>query len=147
MDNRETAVRIALILDQKKTEDIDVIDIGEKSGFADYLIIGTARNMRQLGALSHELEDKLAEDGVLVHHIEGKNDSGWVLMDYGDIIVNLLTKEQREHYQIERVWNDCMLRFCDGANVKPENLPEDEKEGTIKAFFRRLTGNFFAGKK
>ncbi|MBQ5436462.1 MAG: ribosome silencing factor [Firmicutes bacterium] len=108
MDNRDTAVRIALILDQKKTEDIDVIDIGEKSGFADYLIIGTARNMRQLGALSHELEDKLAEDGVLVHHIEGKNDSGWVLMDYGDIIVNLLTKEQREHYQIERVWNDCI---------------------------------------
>ncbi len=107
MDNRETAVRIALIMDEKKAEDIDVIDIAEKSGFADYLIIATARNMRQLGAIAGELEDKLAEDGILVHHTEGKS-SGWILMDYGDIIVNLLTPEQRSHYQLERVWNDCV---------------------------------------
>ncbi len=108
MNNKETAVRIALILDEKKAEDIDVIDIAEKSGFADYLIISTARNVRQLGSLAGELEDKLAEEGVLVHHVEGKNGSGWILMDYGDIIVNILTAEQREHYQIERVWNDCV---------------------------------------
>ena len=108
MNNRETALRTAEILDAKKARDITILDIGEKSGFADYFVIATAGSQRQMETLCEEVEEKLAEDELFVRHIEGKGGSGWILMDYGDIIVNIFTAEQREHYQIERIWNDCI---------------------------------------
>ena len=63
--------------------------------------------MRQLDSLCEYTEDKLAESDVIVEHIEGKGESGWVLMDYGDVIINLFTNEQRDKYQLERIWKDC----------------------------------------
>ena len=107
MDSKELVLFVAKVLDEKKAEDISIIDIGLKSGFADYFVLATARSLRQIDALKTELEDKLAEDGLLVRHIEGKGESGWVLMDYGDIIVNIFSEEQRNRYQIEKVWGDC----------------------------------------
>jgi ribosome silencing factor RsfS/YbeB/iojap len=108
MTNKELALFIAGEMDKRKASDIVIIDIAEKSGFADYFVIATASSLRQLSSLAVNLEDKLAEEGVIVGHIEGKGDSGWILMDYGDIIINLFTAEQREHYNIEKVWGDCI---------------------------------------
>lgn len=108
MTNKEIAYLAATLLDKKKARDITIIDIGEKSGFADYFVIATAGNLRQLSSLANNLEDGLAEESIIVHHIEGKGDSGWILMDYGDIIVNLFTEEQRDHYNIEKIWSDCI---------------------------------------
>ncbi len=108
MDNRELALFIAEFLDSRKGEDIAVIDIAEKSGFADYFVICTAASIRQMQAMSGDLEDKLAEKDVLVHHVEGKGESGWILMDFGDLIVNLFTAEQRNHYNIDKIWGDCV---------------------------------------
>ncbi len=107
MDNKALALKVAGIADGKKAQDILIIDIAEKSGFADYFILATAASYRQIDALADEIEDKLAEDGLLVKHIEGQGESGWVLMDYGDIIVNLFSEEQRSRYSIEKVWGDC----------------------------------------
>ena len=107
MNNKELAQFAAQVLDQKKAQDVLILDISLKSGFADYFVLATARSLRQIDALKTELEDKLAEDGLLVRHIEGKGESGWVLMDYGDIIVNIFSEEQRNRYQIEKVWGDC----------------------------------------
>ncbi len=107
MNNRELALKIAGILNEKKAQDISVIDISEKSGFADYFVIATAGSLRMLGALADEAVDRLAKEDVIVHHIEGKGASGWILLDFGDIIINLFTEEQRSRYQIERIWNDC----------------------------------------
>ncbi len=107
MTNKEIALFIAKEMDNRKASDILIIDIAEKSGFADYFVLASTAGLRQLSALATNLEDKLAEEGILVDHIEGKGDSGWILMDYGDIIINLFTAEQREHYNIEKVWNDC----------------------------------------
>jgi ribosome-associated protein len=108
MDNRELALFIADFLDGRKADDIAIIDIAEKSGFADYFVICTAGSIRQLQAMSADLEDKVAEKGTLVHHVEGKGESGWILMDFGDIIVNLFTSEQRDHYNIDKIWGDCV---------------------------------------
>lgn len=107
MDNKELSLLIAKTIDSKKGQDIVILDIGAKSSFADYFVIATASNLRLLSALCDEIEDKVAEQGVIVTHIEGKGDSGWILMDFGDIIVNLFTPEQRGHYGIERIWRDC----------------------------------------
>jgi len=108
MTNKEIAFCMADILDAKKALDIVILDIGQRSGFADYFVIATALNQRNMQSLSEEVEFKLKEIEISVRNIEGKDSSGWILMDYGDIIVNIFTAEQRDHYQIERLWSDCI---------------------------------------
>lgn len=107
MNNKEIALHAASFLDAKKALDIVILDIGERSGFADYFVIATAMNPRNMQTLCEEVESKFKEIDILVRNIEGKDSSGWVLMDYGDIIVNIFTVEQRDRYQIEKIWNDC----------------------------------------
>ena len=107
MENKSFALLAAKTLDDKKALDIAVIDIMEKATFADYLVIATGNSERQVNSLVDEVEDQFAKKGLLVKNIEGKNGSGWVLMDFGDIIVNIFTKEMREKYNIEKVWGDC----------------------------------------
>lgn len=107
MNNKSFALLAAKTLDDKKALDIAVIDIMEKATFADYLVIATGNSERQVNSLVDEVEDQFAKKGLLVKNIEGKQNSGWVLMDFGDIIVNIFTKEMREKYNIEKVWGDC----------------------------------------
>ena len=107
MTNKELSLLIAKTLDAKKAQDIVILDIAEKSGFADFFVIADAPNARLVEALADEAEDKMAQAGEPLHHKEGIGDSGWVLLDFGDIIVNLFTKQQRDHYNIEKVWSDC----------------------------------------
>jgi len=109
MENKEIALSVAAVLDQKKAIDIVVMDIKEKSSFADFFVIASANSERQLSTLSDEIEDRLAKDNILVKHIEGKGTSGWILMDFGDVIVNLFSLEQRERYNIDKVWGDCEI--------------------------------------
>lgn len=107
MDCKEMAMLAAKAIDDKKGTDITIIDIGTKAAFADYMIIASGGSDRQVGALCDAVEEKLDKEGVFVRSIEGKRGSGWILMDYGDIIVNLLTMDLREKYNIEKVWADC----------------------------------------
>lgn len=107
MDTKKIARMAAEAIDKNKGTDIMIIDIAAKSSFADYFILASGANERQIGALQEDVEDALAQEGVLVKNIEGRKDSGWILMDYGDIIVNVLTSEMRERYNIEKVWADC----------------------------------------
>ena len=107
MTNKELAVFAAKQLIEKKASDVAVLDISLRSGFADFFVIATEHSLRQLASLCDELDDRLTKEGAEVRHVEGKGDSGWILMDCGDVIVNLFTEEQREHYQIEKIWGDC----------------------------------------
>ncbi|MCI7147391.1 MAG: ribosome silencing factor [Candidatus Fimisoma sp.] len=109
MTNREYALLAAKTLSDKKAEDITVIDIQGKATFADYFVICSGSSERQVNSLTDEVEDRLAEAGLYVKSIEGKQGSGWILMDFGDIIVNLFTREMREKYSIEKVWGDCQF--------------------------------------
>jgi len=106
LDNREIAIRTGEVLSAKKAENVVVLGIAEQSSFADYFVNATAMNERQLTALSDEVEDQLAKDGIIPKNIEGKPSSGWILMDYGDIVVNIFKAEQRDVYQIEKIWGD-----------------------------------------
>ncbi|HWQ77368.1 MAG TPA: ribosome silencing factor [Anaerovoracaceae bacterium] len=107
MSNRDIAMKAAAVLIKKKALDVVIIDIEEKSSFADYFVIASGGSERQVGTLADELEDQFAKEGVLTRSVEGKKTSGWILMDYGDVIVNIFTVEQRERYNIEKVWSDC----------------------------------------
>lgn len=107
MTNKDYALLAGKVLSDKKAEDIVIIDIEEKASFADYFVLCSGTSERQINTLADEIEDKFAEQGLIVKSIEGKHGSGWILMDFGDIIVNLFTKEMRERYSIEKVWGDC----------------------------------------
>ncbi len=107
MNNKEIALKAAAILQNKKAMDVMVVDIKEKSSFADYLIIASGGSERQVGTLAEEVDDQFAKEGILSKSVEGKKTSGWILMDFGDIIVNIFTTEQRGRYNIEKLWGDC----------------------------------------
>lgn len=105
--NKEAALLAAKVLDNKKAQDIVAIDIGVKSSFADYFVLASGGSERQISALRDEIDDEFAKANIELKGIEGQPSSGWILMDFGDIIVNLLTVEMRQRYNIEKVWGDC----------------------------------------
>ncbi len=107
MNNKEIALRVASVLAGKKAKDLLVIDVVDRSSFADFLVIATGGSDRQVGTLASEVIDRMAEEGVFAKNVEGKQSSGWILMDYGDIIVNIFSEEQRSRYNIEKIWGDC----------------------------------------
>ena len=117
MTNKEFALLAAKTLDNKKAIDITVIDIMEKASFADYMIIATGNSDRQVNSLVDDVEEEFAKEGLFAKSIDGKQNSGWILMDFGDIVVNIFNKETREKYNIERVWGDCtFIDFENGEN-------------------------------
>jgi ribosome-associated protein len=106
LDSKELALSAAGVLRQKKGLDIVVLDIAEKSSFADFLVIAAGNSVRQTGSLADDVEKALSECGATLGHIEGKPESGWILLDYGDVIVNIFTNTQRDLYRIEQIWSD-----------------------------------------
>ncbi len=102
-------------LDDRKGEDIKVIDISKVSTIADYFIIANGSNSNQVGALVDSVEDKLAKEGFYAKQREGLGLGSWVLLDFGEIIVHVFDKENRLFYDLERVWRD-------GVNVDVEAL-------------------------
>ena len=107
MDNRELAMEAAKLLDLKKAENVLVIDVAEKSSFADFLVVASAGSERQAEALADDIEDKMAELGQNERLCEGRKKTGWVLLDFGDIIVNIFSRDMRDKYDLEKVWGDC----------------------------------------
>lgn len=109
MNSKEMAVLAAKTLDNKKAMDIVCLDIEAKSSIADYFILASGGSERQIKALSEDVDDAFAKAGLIVKSIEGKASSGWILLDFGDVIVSVLTVEMREKYNIEKVWGDCEI--------------------------------------
>lgn len=107
MNSKELVTTVARRLDEKKGEDIYVIDIGGKSSLADYFILVSGGSERKIAALADQVQEAFAISGIEAKGVEGNKESGWILMDYGDVIVNVLTREMREKYNIEKLWNDC----------------------------------------
>lgn len=89
----------------KKGIDIKVLDINGLSSIADYFVIVSGNSVRQVSALADEIEEKMDEKGINLENIDGKTTSRWILLDYGDIIVHVFHKDEREYYDIERLWS------------------------------------------
>ena len=68
------------------------------------MVIMTVSSARQLNAVASELEDSIKKSGLNIHHREGTSDSGWILLDFGDIVLHVFSESQREFYQLEQVW-------------------------------------------
>lgn len=102
-------------LEEKKGEDIKIIDIAEISVLADYFIIANGTNANQVNALVDSVEEALSKAGYDVKQREGYGLGNWVLLDFGDIIVHVFDKENRLFYDLERIWRD-------GKAIAPESL-------------------------
>ena len=92
-------------LNDKKAKELTGIKISELTVLAEYFLICTATSSTHVRALCDEVEDKLKENGITPHHIEGKT-TGWIALDYGSVIVHIFTREQREFYGLDRMWSD-----------------------------------------
>ena len=108
-EERAKAEAIAKVLSDKKGMDVAVIDISPKASFADFFVLASGGSDRQVAALVESVEDLMEPQGVFPKSVEGRKTSGWILMDYGDVVVNVMTPEMREKYNIERIWGDCEI--------------------------------------
>lgn len=106
MTSREMLKIAYTVLDEKKGEDIKIIDISNISVIADYFLIASANNINQLQAMSDELQEKLSKEGIEVKQVEGNRSATWILLDYGDLVIHLFDKEDRLFYDLERIWTD-----------------------------------------
>lgn len=106
MTSKELTKLAVAALEDRKAEDVTVIDISEISPIADYFIIANGTNQNQLQAMRDAADEALYKADVKVQQIEGNQSSTWILMDYGDIIIHIFSKEDRLFYDLERTWRD-----------------------------------------
>lgn len=106
MTSLEEAKNIAKILDKKKAIDIIGIETKELTVMSDYFIIASGTSNTHVRALADEVDDEMKKLGVEVDHIEGRA-TGWILLDYNDVLVHVFQPESRQYYNIERLWNDA----------------------------------------
>jgi ribosome-associated protein len=85
-----------------------MLDIRGVSDFADYFVICSGETERQIETLRDEIDQALAEEGTTVRHLEGSSDSGWVLLDFGDLIVHIFALRERQYYQLEKLWGKAV---------------------------------------
>ena len=103
-------------LEDKKAEDIRLINIAEISVLGDYFIIASGTNRSQIQALADNVQEKLGRAGAHVKQVEGYESANWVLMDFGDIIVHVFDKENRLFYNLERIWRDGKIMEKEDLN-------------------------------
>ncbi len=106
MERKELMRNIVATLDSKKATDIKSLEITELTAIADYFVIATGTSGTHIRALSDEIQDALTKQGVEPRNVEGKS-TGWILLDYGTVVVHVFTPDQRELYSLEHLWGDA----------------------------------------
>ena len=106
IEAKALATQIAEILDKKGATDIQILEVGHMTSITDFFVVASGRNVQNVHTLAEDLEDKLAEQGVEPRRKEGKNGARWIVLDYAHVIVHIFHPEERQYYNIERLWQD-----------------------------------------
>ena len=106
IEAKEFAKKIAEILDDKGATDIQILEVGHMTSITDFFVVASGRNVQFVHTLAEDLEDKLAEEDILPRRKEGKNGARWIVLDYAHVIVHIFHPEERQYYNIERLWQD-----------------------------------------
>ena len=106
MNSYEQSILTAKAISSKKGLDIKLIELGDISSLADYMVIATGTSSTHVKAIADEVEYQLDNAGISVSHIEGYRSNSWILLDYVDVIVHIFSDEAREFYDLERLWQD-----------------------------------------
>ena len=119
----EQVLKMAQILDSRKGEDILMIDVRESTILADWFVVATGRSTTHVRTLAEELEEKLAkEENLHKLRAEGTKEARWIVLDYGNVIVHIFHKDEREFYDIERLWEtgDNSALYSPSAEPTPQ---------------------------
>lgn len=106
-DTAELAKTAVGIASDKKAFDVLLLDIRDVSVIADYFVICSGNNNRQLQAIADAIDEELGKQGATLLHREGTADAGWVLLDFGDIVIHIFGPQEREYYRLERLWSEA----------------------------------------
>ena len=107
LESAELAKRAVEAALDKQAVDILMLDIGQIACFADYFVICSADSDRQIRAICDAIDEVLSREGIKRYRREGSEDSGWVLLDFGPVIVHVFATPQREYYEIEKLWGEA----------------------------------------
>ena len=108
MDSKKLALLCRELADNKKAEDIVVLDVRELSSITDYFVIASGTSEPHLRAISDEIMNKLREEhGVRPRAVDGNLQTAWLVLDYFDVIVHVMRQEVRDHYDLETLWGDA----------------------------------------
>jgi ribosome-associated protein len=103
----EIAQLVATAAEGKKAQDVTILDIRGLSTFADYFVICHGNSQIQVQAIVKEIKDQALKKGINIKGIEGLRDARWVLIDLGDVVVHVFHKDERDFYDLERLWGDA----------------------------------------
>ena len=106
-DSMEKALVAARAASSKLATDIVILDVRSLIGITDYFVICSGRNERQVGTIVEEIDKQLGAEGVKAYRREGDRQARWVLLDYLDFVVHVFHTEEREYYELERLWRDA----------------------------------------
>ena len=110
MNNQSSIANIVgKAAEDKKALDIKIMNVSNVSPLTDYFVVCSGNSMVQVKAIADEIEDRMDEAGYTLNHREGYNNAKWILLDYGDVIVHVFYKEERDFYNIERLWADAEI--------------------------------------
>ena len=104
MTDWELAKRIADVASEEKAVDVVVLDVREMTVLADYFVIASGRSTIQVKMIAENIEDILLEEGYRALRREGFNEGRWIVLDYGSVIVHVFRQQEREYYQLEKLW-------------------------------------------
>jgi ribosome-associated protein len=104
---RERALLLADIISDTPARDTVVLDIHQLSPFADYFVITAGANERQLRAINRTVAERMAEAGIRPQRVEGGPTSGWIVLDFGEVLVHIFSEDQREFYRLEDLWAEA----------------------------------------
>jgi len=107
LEANDLARLIVQIAEDKKAEDILMLDIRGLSVIADYFVICTGTSERQVRAIARDLDEQLGKQGITPIHIEGLSDARWVLMDYNTVIVHIFDPITRDYYRLDKLWAEA----------------------------------------
>lgn len=112
---QEMSRLIAEAASDKKARDIVIMDMSQLTPTTDYFIVCSAASNTQVKAIADSIEDKLMEEKQIAFmHKEGYREGGWVLLDYGDCVAHIFIEEDRQFYNLERLWGDAPLEHYEG---------------------------------
>ena len=109
MESNELARKIVSILEDNKAEDIVLLELDEKSDIADYFVLANGTSDRMIDALANYVVDGIRDEYKIHGLIQGVTGGGWMLIDYGDVIVHIFLPEERAFYDLEHLWADAEL--------------------------------------